>query len=110
MGKHSGLPVYTLLGGSAQDDIALYRAISQESPAQMAKKMSGYSAEGYTKFQLKVGGDATEDIERIHATRAILKPSDIFTVVLLTTCSSQFTMTHPVVIRITISIQVYITL
>ena len=77
LGKHSGLPVYTLLGGSAQDDIALYRAISQESPAQMAEKIAGYSAEGYTKFQLKVGGDATEDIERIHATRAILKPSDI---------------------------------
>ena len=78
LGKHSGLPVYTLLGGSAQDDIALYRAISQESPAQMADKISGYSAEGYTKFQLKLAGDANEDIERIHATRAILKPSDIF--------------------------------
>lgn len=77
LGKHSGLPVYTLLGGAMQDDIALYRAISQESPSQMAEKIAGYSAEGYTKFQLKVGGDATEDIERIHATRAILKPSDI---------------------------------
>ncbi|MFL2786256.1 MAG: cis-3-hydroxy-L-proline dehydratase [Paracoccaceae bacterium] len=77
LGKHSGLPVYTLLGGAMQEDIALYRAISQESPAQMAEKIAGYSAEGYTKFQLKVGGDATEDIERIHATRAILKPSDI---------------------------------
>ena len=43
----------------------------------MAAKVAGYSAEGYTKFQLKVGGDANEDIERIRATRAVLKPSDL---------------------------------
>lgn len=77
LGKATGQPVYMLLGGAMQEDVALYRAISQESPEQMAAKIQGYSAEGYTKFQLKVGGDANEDIERIHATRAILKKSDI---------------------------------
>jgi len=77
LGKATGLPVYTLLGGAAQDDVVLYRAISQESPEIMAKKIKGYAAEGYTKFQLKVGGDANEDVERILATRAVLKPSDI---------------------------------
>jgi cis-L-3-hydroxyproline dehydratase len=77
LGKATGLPVYALLGGAAQDDIALYRAISQESPQAMASKIEGYAAEGYTKFQLKVGGVANDDIERIHATRAVLKPTDI---------------------------------
>jgi L-alanine-DL-glutamate epimerase-like enolase superfamily enzyme len=77
LGKVTGQPVYMLLGGAMQEDVALYRAISQESPEQMAAKIEGYSAEGYTKFQLKVGGDANEDIERIRATRAILKKSDI---------------------------------
>ncbi|MCC3305282.1 cis-3-hydroxy-L-proline dehydratase [Sneathiella sp. HT1-7] len=77
LGKAAGQPVYMLLGGAMQEDVALYRAISQESPEQMAAKIEGYSAEGYTKFQLKVGGDANEDIDRIHATRAILKKSDI---------------------------------
>jgi len=77
LGKATGHPVYTLLGGAAQDDVALYRAISQESPQQMAAKIEGYAAEGYTKFQLKVGADANEDIERIHATRSVLKPSDL---------------------------------
>jgi L-alanine-DL-glutamate epimerase-like enolase superfamily enzyme len=43
----------------------------------MAKKIELYAAQGYTKFQLKVGGDANEDIERIHATRSVLKPTDI---------------------------------
>jgi L-alanine-DL-glutamate epimerase-like enolase superfamily enzyme len=77
LGKATGQPVYTLLGGAAQDDVALYRAISQQSPEQMAAKIEGYAAEGYTKFQLKVGGDANDDIERIHATRSVLKASDI---------------------------------
>ena len=76
-GKACGLPVYKLLGGVAQDRIALYRAISQESPEIMARKIAGYRAEGYAKFQLKVGGDADMDIQRIHATRAALQPGDI---------------------------------
>ncbi|MEM6415373.1 MAG: cis-3-hydroxy-L-proline dehydratase [Pseudomonadota bacterium] len=76
LGKVAGLPLYVLLGGRAQDGVALYRAISQESPEIMAKKIDGYRDEGYTKFQLKVGGDANDDIDRIHAARAILKTSD----------------------------------
>jgi L-alanine-DL-glutamate epimerase-like enolase superfamily enzyme len=77
LGKATNQPVYTLLGGAAQDDVALYRAISQESPEAMAAKIAGYAAEGYTKFQLKVGGNANDDIERIRAARAALKPSDL---------------------------------
>lgn len=77
LGKATGQPVFTLLGGAAQEDVVLYRAISQEAPEIMAQKIEGYAVEGYTKFQLKVGGDANDDIERIHATRAVLKPSDL---------------------------------
>jgi cis-L-3-hydroxyproline dehydratase len=77
LGKASGLPVYKLLGGAAQERIALYRAISQEAPEAMARKITGYKAEGYSKFQLKVGGDADQDIERIRETRAVLGRRDI---------------------------------
>ena len=77
LGKVTGLPVYKLLGGAAQEKITLYRAISQEAPEAMAGKIAGYKAEGYTKFQLKVGGDADMDIARIRQTRAVLDPSDI---------------------------------
>jgi cis-L-3-hydroxyproline dehydratase len=77
LGKVAGLPLYQLLGGCAQEKIALYRAISQETPQAMAAKIGGYRAEGYTKFQLKVGGDADEDIARIHACRAVLDRRDI---------------------------------
>jgi len=77
LGKVAGLPVYKLLGGAEQADIALYRAISQEDSARMAEKIAGYRGEGYTKFQLKVGGNPNDDIERIRACRAILEPGDI---------------------------------
>lgn len=76
LGQVCGLPVCTLLGGRFGESVRLYRAISQEDPDVMAKKVAGYKAEGYTRFQLKVGGDPDTDIERIHAVRALLDPSD----------------------------------
>ncbi len=77
LGKASGLPVATLMGGRVGDDFALYRAISQDSPDAMAKKVAAYRREGYRKFQLKVGGDPDTDIERIHAAAAVLKRGDV---------------------------------
>ena len=64
------LTVNTAAGGRYGEDFLLYRAISQESPADMAKRVHQYRAEGYTKFQLKVGGDPDVDIERIRAAGA----------------------------------------
>jgi L-alanine-DL-glutamate epimerase-like enolase superfamily enzyme len=77
LGKATGQPAVTLLGGRYGDDFLLYRAISQESPADMAKRVHQYRAEGYTKFQLKVGGDPDVDIERIRATARELKQGDV---------------------------------
>jgi L-alanine-DL-glutamate epimerase-like enolase superfamily enzyme len=76
LGKVSGLPVCVLLGGRYGDDFLLYRAISQEAPDEMAAKVAGYRAEGYTRFQLKVGGDPDTDIARIRAVAAVLEPGD----------------------------------
>jgi L-alanine-DL-glutamate epimerase-like enolase superfamily enzyme len=76
LGKATGLPVCVLMGGRFGDRVRLYRAISQEAPEEMAKKVAGYRAEGYTCFQLKVGGDPDVDIERIHAVRDMLLPTD----------------------------------
>jgi len=76
LGKAAGLPIYVLLGGAQQDAVRLYRAISQESPEAMAGKVAGYRAEGYTKFQLKVGGAPEVDIRRIRACREVLGPTD----------------------------------
>ena len=77
LGKASGMPVVTLLGGRYGESFPLYRAISQQSPREMAEKVAHYRAEGYTKFQLKVGGHPDTDIERIHQVAAKLKPGDV---------------------------------
>lgn len=76
LGKATGQPLCILLGGRYGEDFGLYRAISQESPEAMAQRVAQYRSEGYTRFQLKVGGDADVDIERIRAVRALLKPGD----------------------------------
>jgi L-alanine-DL-glutamate epimerase-like enolase superfamily enzyme len=77
LGKAAGRSVASLLGGPRGEAVALYRAISQDTPEAMASRVASYRAEGYRKFQLKVGGDPDTDIERIHAVRAALEPGDV---------------------------------
>lgn len=76
LGKVAGLPVATLLGGAYTEPITLYRAISQRPAAEMAANVADYRDQGYRRFQLKVGGDPNDDIERIRAVREILGPED----------------------------------
>jgi cis-L-3-hydroxyproline dehydratase len=76
LGQVTGQPVCTLLGGRYGEDFVLYRAISQQSPDEMAEKVEGYRNEGYRRFQLKVGGDPDTDIERIRTVSKLLEPGD----------------------------------
>ncbi len=76
LGQAAGLPVCELLGGRYGNDFHLYRAISQETPEAMAARVATYRAEGYRRFQLKVGGDPDVDIARIRAAAAQLVPGD----------------------------------
>ncbi len=77
LGKACGKSVCELFGGKFGDSVALYRAISQRSAAEMAENVAGYRADGYAKFQLKVGGRPAEDIERIHAVADVLTDGEI---------------------------------
>lgn len=76
LGKASGLPVCQLMGGRFGEKVRLYRAISQVPPDEMADNVASYRDQGYTRFQLKVGGDPDTDIERIHAVSSVLRPTD----------------------------------
>jgi len=77
LGQASRLPVATLMGGHVGESFALYRAISQDTPEAMAQRIAQYRAEGYRKFQLKVGGDPDTDIDRIRAAAAQLERGDV---------------------------------
>lgn len=76
LGQAADLPVCELLGGRYGADVHLYRAISQDTPDAMADRVAAYRAEGYRRFQLKVGGDPDVDIARIHAVAARLESGD----------------------------------
>src|SRR5208283_891706 len=76
LGQATGQPLCVLLGGRYGKDFGLYRAISQESPQEMARSVENYRTQGYRRFQLKVGGDPETDIERIRAVSAKLQPDD----------------------------------
>lgn len=76
LGQSANMPICELLGGRYGESVHLYRAISQESPDEMAAKVAGYRAEGYRRFQLKVGGDPDTDIARIRAVAAKLQHGD----------------------------------
>jgi L-alanine-DL-glutamate epimerase-like enolase superfamily enzyme len=77
LGKRAGLPVCTLLGGRFGESVALYRAITQLPPDEMAANLAGHRDAGYAKFQLKVGGDARDDIARIRACAAELTRGEV---------------------------------
>ncbi len=76
LGKATKQPVCTLLGGRYGEDFVLYRAISQQAPDAMASNVAGYRAQGYRRFQLKVGGDPDVDIERIRQVAAEIQPGE----------------------------------
>ena len=77
IGKNYKMPVWKLLGGKFGNQIHLYRAISQEDPEIMKQKVQEYKQEGYTKFQLKVGGNYNEDIDRIISVSSVLDQNNI---------------------------------
>jgi len=77
LGQATAVPLCTLLGGRYVESFPLYRAISQGSSEKMKDDVARYREEGYRRFQLKVGGDPDEDIERIKAVLGVIKPGDI---------------------------------
>jgi len=66
-GKVMGVPVVTLLGGAYRDRVELFKVISRDEPATMVDRLQEYRAQGFTKYQMKVGEVVDTDIARMHA-------------------------------------------
>jgi L-alanine-DL-glutamate epimerase-like enolase superfamily enzyme len=77
LGKSSEKSVCELMGGSFGDSVTLYRAISQRPSEEMAANVAEHRDAGYTRFQLKVGGDPADDIDRIHAAADVLESGEV---------------------------------
>lgn len=76
LGQACEQPVWMLLGGKLTDGAPMYRVAPQKAQAETLAEMTRYRAQGYRQFQIKVGGDWSTDIDRIHAGVALLEPGE----------------------------------
>ena len=75
-GKSSDLPVWMLLGGKLTDGAPMYRVAPQKNVKETTQELEAHRAAGYRQFQIKVGSDWEQDIERIRTTVPLLKPGE----------------------------------
>lgn len=68
------LPLYRYLGGTAVKEIYTDYTISIGSKAQMANDALDIMNEGFRVIKVKLGGNASDDIERIKSIRAVTGP------------------------------------
>ncbi len=76
LGQATDQPVWMLMGGKLTDGAPMYRVAPQRPREETIAEMERHRTAGYRQFQIKVGADWAEDIERIHATVPLLKPGE----------------------------------
>lgn len=76
LGKYAQQPLYTLLGGLFGEHIIFQSAIYTGSADEMVAQVQLARKRGYTHFSAKIGGDVHQDIERVRALYATLKPGE----------------------------------
>jgi len=76
LGKSCEMPVWMLLGGKLTDGAPMYRVAPQGSVEDTKAELGRHRAAGYRQFQIKVGADWQQDIERIRATVPLLQPGE----------------------------------
>jgi L-alanine-DL-glutamate epimerase-like enolase superfamily enzyme len=77
LGRMTGLPVCTLLGGRLSDTFPLYFAVPLGTAAEMTEYVRARRAEGIHRFQLKVGADPYTDAARTRSVVEATGPEDI---------------------------------
>ena len=78
-GRHFGVPVHTLLGGTVRHEVqayatGLYRRRSGDPQKYLAEEAAGYVAEGFKAVKLKVGFGVEEDAAVTRAVREAIGP------------------------------------
>src|SRR5689334_3833799 len=72
LGKFTGLSLRELLGGSYHETLPLYTGIGIDTPVRMRIACERARAEGYRRFQVKVGSDVKTDIARARTCLEVL--------------------------------------
>lgn len=74
LGKVSGLPVHTLLGGKQEQPPTIPIVLSILEPEVLAKQAKEAIQAGYTEIKMKLGTDPVKDVERVRAVREAVGP------------------------------------
>lgn len=69
LGKQSGLPIYTLLGGRKKSVPSIPRVLSILEPEVLAQQATEAVKEGYTEIKMKLGTNPVKDVARVKAVR-----------------------------------------
>jgi cis-L-3-hydroxyproline dehydratase len=67
LGRATGAPLATLLGGRVSDELPLYLAVPLGAPEATAALVADAWAQGVRRFQLKVGADPRADVASVRA-------------------------------------------
>ena len=78
LGQHCAQPVSALLGGRYQSRIPAYASLPLRDAREMLSSLKQRQAEGYRRFQIKIGDDPLEDAERVRKLLAAARPGDLF--------------------------------
>ena len=76
LGQSLNAPVWMLLGGKLIDGAPMYRVAPQKPVSETVAELENHRAAGYRQFQIKVGADWVQDIERIETVVPLLKPGE----------------------------------
>ena len=79
LGKATGLPLYSLLGGKFQESVPMHSSISTGTPEQMLEYVREARKKGYRIHSAKIGADVDQDIERMNALLADSPAGDTIT-------------------------------
>ncbi|MBX2839477.1 MAG: mandelate racemase/muconate lactonizing enzyme family protein [Gammaproteobacteria bacterium] len=79
-GKSTGLSISDLMGGRLLDLVPAYASIPLSDSAQMCKTLEDRRQDGFQRFQIKVGGNVREDIDRVNTLLADDDSDDVFMV------------------------------
>jgi L-alanine-DL-glutamate epimerase-like enolase superfamily enzyme len=75
VGKFTGLPLYTLLGGAQDRVITTDMTVGIGTPAWMAQEAQRYQAAGFPAIKIKLGTNTADDVARVRAIRAAVGDS-----------------------------------
>ena len=75
-GKALGVPCHALLGGRQNDALPMYRVLPHGPIDAMMAQMDAFREQGYSQFQVKVGGDPVHDAARVRAAVERLRPHE----------------------------------